>query len=91
MCGIAGSIGLPYDETSVNKMLQTMARRGPDERNKFLCNDCCLLHSRLAIIDLAGGRQPMQLIWGGEKYTIVYNGELYNTEEIRKCSLIFFT
>lgn len=83
MCGIAGSVGLPYDDYTVNKMLETMKRRGPDDRDKFVCNSCCLLHSRLAIIDPSGGKQPMQLIWGGEKYTIVYNGELYNTEEIR--------
>jgi len=84
MCGIAGSIGLPYDDKTVHKMLATMKRRGPDEQNTFLCNDCCLLHSRLSIIDLDGGKQPMQLLWGSEKYTIVYNGELYNTDEIRK-------
>lgn len=83
MCGIAGSIGLAYDEVSIQKMLNTMKRRGPDAQDKFFCNSCCLLHSRLAIVDLDGGKQPMHLTWNGEKYTIVYNGELYNTEELR--------
>lgn len=43
-----------------------------------------MLHTRLAIIDPAGGNQPMAFCWAGEKYILVYNGELYNTEEIRK-------
>lgn len=42
-----------------------------------------MLHSRLAIIDPQGGRQPMTLEYGQEEYTLVYNGELYNTKEIR--------
>lgn len=87
MCGIAGSIGLSHNNTSVRKMLDTMKRRGPDEQDSFVCNECCLLHSRLAIIDPEGGKQPMQLTWCGEKFTIVYNGELYNTDELRNILL----
>ena len=83
MCGIAGAVGLTFDEKTINDMLFTMKRRGPDAQDSFLCNPCCLLHSRLAVIDLLGGKQPMQLNWYGEKYTIVYNGELYNTDAIR--------
>ena len=84
MCGIAGMISLHTDETTTRKMLQTMHRRGPDERGVYSDDDCTLLHSRLAVIDLAGGKQPMELIWHGEKYVLVYNGELYNTEELRR-------
>ena len=65
-------------------MLATMKRRGPDDRGIYEKGDCCLLHSRLAIIDPAGGRQPMVLDWAGERYVLVYNGELYNTRELRK-------
>lgn len=83
MCGIAGMIGLQFDEGVADAMLSTMKRRGPDAQGRFISDSCCLLHSRLAIIDPEGGQQPMHLKWAGEKYTIVYNGELYNTCEIR--------
>ena len=84
MCGIAGFVGLEYNEAITGKMLSTMERRGPDAHSEFVSDMCCLLHSRLTIIDPEGGAQPMQLEWGGETYTISYNGELYNTEEIRQ-------
>ena len=84
MCGIAGMISVHTDENTVQKMLQTMHRRGPDERGVYSDGDCTLLHCRLAVIDLAGGKQPMELTWHGEHYVLVYNGELYNTKELRK-------
>lgn len=87
MCSIAGIIGLPYDDKLNKKLLKTMQCRGPDDHGCFTENNCCLLHSRLSIIDPEGGRQPMDLSWGNENYTIVYNGELYNTEEIRSLLL----
>ena len=83
MCAIAGFVSLLYDVATAKKMLTTMNRRGPDDNGIFHQDECCLLHSRLSIIDPAGGAQPMQLSWQGENFTIVYNGELYNTEEIR--------
>lgn len=83
MCGIAGFVGLKYDEMILNRMLSTMGRRGPDAKGAHLFEEGCLLHSRLAIIDPDGGQQPMSLCWNKENYTIVYNGELYNTDEIR--------
>lgn len=84
MCAISGCVGLPIDETCMETMLQTMARRGPDGRGVFKDADCTLLHTRLAIIDPAGGAQPMALLWGGESYCITYNGELYNTGQLRR-------
>ncbi len=81
MCGIAGMVGLPIPDT--DKLLETMVRRGPDGGGRFTDGDCCLLHRRLAIIDPAGGAQPMTLIEGRKRFTIVYNGELYNTDCIR--------
>lgn len=60
-----------------------MTRRGPDESGVWQGEGCTLLHSRLAIIDLAGGKQPMEMHHAGERYMIVYNGELYNTQELR--------
>ena len=84
MCGIAGMVGLPVNDRITKQMINTMLRRGPDDNAVALDGECCLLHSRLAIIDPEGGRQPMCLQWGGQTYTIVYNGELYNTDEIRR-------
>ena len=60
-----------------------MRRRGPDGNGVAMTAGSCLLHSRLAIIDPVGGQQPMKLQWQGRGYTLVYNGELYNTKEIK--------
>lgn len=83
MCGIAGMVGLPTDITICDRMISTMKRRGPDAKGTMQHEGCTLLHSRLAIIDPEKGKQPMQCRWQSETYTIVYNGELYNTQEIR--------
>ena len=82
MCAIAGILWLP--EENVPKMLETMTRRGPDASGIFRDRDCTLLHARLTVIDPAGGRQPMTWDRGDEIFTVVYNGELYNTEELRR-------
>ena len=84
MCAIAGALHLKTDENIVSKMLQTMQRRGPDSQDFFRKGPCTLLHARLAVIDIAGGKQPMTWCRGDETFTIVYNGELYNTQELRK-------
>ena len=84
MCAIAGIIGLTADEKTLGAILQSMHRRGPDAEGIYSAGEATLLHARLIIRDPEGGKQPMHLTWAGEKYTIVYNGELYNTEEIRK-------
>ena len=83
MCAIAGLIGLPVDDSIVKEMLTTMSRRGPDAQGTYIEGNCCLLHSRLTVIDPDGGAQPMHLCWQSKDYTIVYNGELYNTQELR--------
>jgi len=83
MCGISGMIGLAYDQELTKRMLESMRRRGPDQNGIFHDKECCLLHSRLTVIDPDGGKQPMTLAAAGEIFTIVYNGELYNTDEIR--------
>ena len=84
MCAIAGMLSLETSEVIQEKMLRTMERRGPDAKGVYIDEDCCLLHARLAIIDPEGGMQPMELDWENERYILVYNGELYNTEEIRR-------
>ena len=84
MCGIAGMIGLPSDRNITDNMLASMKHRGPDGEGRYQSGDCCLLHVRLAIIDPDGGRQPMMLNWAGEQLVLIYNGELYNTQELRR-------
>ena len=84
MCAIAGLLDLRADPQIREKILLTMKRRGPDDSGYFQDGACTLLHSRLAVIDPEGGRQPMTLELEGETYTLVYNGELYNTEELRR-------
>ena len=84
MCAIAGILGLPFDSHILDVMLTSMLHRGPDGTGTYMQRECCLLHSRLAIIDPAGGAQPMHLHYAGEDYVIAYNGELYNTNEVRR-------
>ena len=88
MCGIAGQIG--RDPRAIQgryaaycAMQRTLARRGPDQRGMYISGRAALIHARLAVVDLENGCQPMQLDWQGESYTVVYNGELYNTPELR--------
>ncbi len=83
MCAIAGIVGLSYNDALIRHMLLTMKRRGPDEDGYYSNRDVCLLHARLSVIDPDRGKQPMHLQWGGHHYTIIYNGELYNTDEIK--------
>ena len=84
MCAIAGILNLPLDQQTEKAMLTSMRRRGPDGKGCYHFEDLCLLHTRLAIIDPSGGAQPMVFDRGKERYIISYNGELYNTEELRK-------
>ena len=84
MCAISGIIELKRNPDVLEKMILTMLRRGPDDAGIYECGPCCLLHTRLAVIDPEGGHQPMLLEWEGERYSIVYNGELYNTRELRR-------
>lgn len=84
MCAISGCVGLNVSEGTIQKMLATMARRGPDGQGICRDGECTLLHTRLAIIDPAGGQQPMRLHWGDEDYCLSYNGELYNTQQLRQ-------
>lgn len=87
MCGIAGVISFRDDMRGEMKscelMQKALLRRGPDQRGIFLSKETAFVHTRLAVIDISGGRQPMTATVGGHSYTIVYNGELYNTKEIR--------
>ena len=83
MCAIAGVIGLNVSKEGLAAMLATMRRRGPDGQGIWQKEDNALLHSRLAVIDPQGGKQPMTLEFGNETYVITYNGELYNASELK--------
>ena len=60
-----------------------LKHRGPDQDGFYISDDAVLIHTRLAIIDIENGTQPMIAKENGEEYALVYNGELYNTSEIR--------
>jgi asparagine synthase (glutamine-hydrolysing) len=87
MCGIAGWVDYRRDlrnyEDIVNKMTGTLVRRGPDAQGIYLKENVCLMHRRLIVIDPENGIQPMTIKKGNARYTVVYNGELYNTKELR--------
>lgn len=78
MCGIAGTVN---SEFSYDNVIKTMGHRGPDEQNGYQFKNVTFFHLRLSILDIACGSQPMHL---NEKYTIIFNGEIYNHTEIRK-------
>lgn len=87
MCGIAGQID--YDQNlqtqaeTLKQMQAVLRRRGPDQEGVFLADHAALAHTRLCVIDAERGRQPMTVCQGSRACTLVYNGELYNTEELR--------
>ncbi len=86
MCGISGACCLdkhPKKEECLSGMLRSMRRRGPDARGIKITENAILFHTRLIVVDPENGAQPMTCRENGLEYTIVYNGELYNTEELR--------
>ena len=87
MCSIAGVIDFHSDLRGQGPVFQamqrSMTRRGPDQHGAYVTQCAALLHNRLAVIDIDNGRQPMTVGVDGRAYTVVYNGELYNTAELR--------
>ena len=82
MCGITGWYKnniTKKDIKTIKKMTKTLKYRGPDQKGYYIDKNILLGHRRLSIIDLKNGTQPMTY----KGYTIVYNGELYNTNEIK--------
>ncbi|MFH1354149.1 MAG: asparagine synthase (glutamine-hydrolyzing) [bacterium] len=87
MCGIVGvwnrGSGEPVDKGVLLRMAGSLRHRGPDDAGHMIDGALGLAHRRLAIIDLtAAGRQPMTTPDG--RYTIVFNGEIYNYGELAK-------
>ena len=88
MCGIAGWVSYDRDLKSqrdvIATMTKTMARRGPDAGGVWIDRHVGLGHRRLAVIDLAGGAQPMQAEELGQTtVSLIYTGEVYNFVELR--------
>jgi asparagine synthase (glutamine-hydrolysing) len=83
MCGIAGRVSAraPVARAELDAMSALVAHRGPDGAGVWIEGGAGLAHRRLAIVDLAGGRQPV----AGEsgRVVLVYNGEVYNHLELR--------
>ena len=81
MCGIAGCIGDTDNET-VNRMLDALPHRGPNDRGIHECQNMVFGHTRLSIVDVAMGHQP--ILANGGSAGIICNGEIYNFRELRK-------
>ena len=86
MCGIIGSINLDLSKEEKKASLNLMSHRGPDDRHFYeYKNDKYSLffgHNRLEILDISNGKQPM--ISGDNQFVVVFNGEIYNFNELRK-------
>ena len=77
MCGIAGSLNKQLD---IPQLTRDLFHRGPDEQTTFAEGKLVLHHHRLAILDIASGKQPMYY----HDLTIIFNGEIYNHQDLRK-------
>ncbi|MHB1629654.1 MAG: asparagine synthase (glutamine-hydrolyzing) [Bacilli bacterium] len=88
MCGITGYIdwnrGAFHAPDIIGEMTETLACRGPDADGVWRSGPIALGHRRLIVIDPAGGTQPMTRHYGERRWTITYNGELYNMEELQR-------
>lgn len=89
MCAISGIIrfgGLDTEPAAAaRKMAAVLKRRGPDDDGYYISpkSEALLVHTRLAVIDPENGAQPMLYAEDGRRLALVYNGELYNTAELR--------
>lgn len=88
MCGIAGWVDWKRDLSREGPVLEAMiaplADRGPDAGGIWCSGHCAFGHRRLAVVDLVGGAQPMVRSRGDRTYVLVYNGQLYNTQELKE-------
>ncbi len=87
MCGIVGIVNyrenMREKEKLLKGMLQTLEKRGPDEEGYYFNEDVVFGHRRLSVVDIENGKQPMSYRFNDTTYTIVYNGQIYNTKELR--------
>ena len=88
MCGFVGTVNLKENLSSKKDVLismnETLQKRGPDECGYYVSDNALLAHRRLIVIDPDGGKQPMSFKYNGNTYVIVYNGQIYNTNELKE-------
>ena len=84
MCGIAGMVtpGAAVDPGTLGSMVAAMTHRGPDGSGHWIDGEVGLGMRRLAIVDVAGGEQPLSNEDGGVR--VVFNGEIYNHQDLRR-------
>ena len=80
MCGIAGCFGV-RDEETINRMLDALTHRGPDDRGIHSGGHFTIGHTRLSIVDVATGHQP--ILAAEKRRGIIANGEIYNFRALR--------
>ena len=81
MCGIAGCFGI-RDTKTINLMLDALPHRGPDDRGIFTRDNLVFGHTRLSIVDVARGHQP--ILANGGNTGVICNGEIYNFQDLKK-------
>lgn len=103
MCSIAGMINFKknylnyksYNTLVVRDMADSMRHRGPDSSGEWVGEHAAFAHTRLAVIDPEGGKQPMIRSMDGYEFAITYNGELYNADDLKRelesCGYRFLT
>lgn len=88
MCGITGFVNfkenIKENIGTLKAMTDTLIHRGPNAEGTYISNNIMFGHRRLIVVDPEGGKQPMKKVVNGKEYVLVYNGELYNTEDLRK-------
>lgn len=88
MCGIVGWVDFNQDLREqgpvISRMAEAIKHRGPDQEGSWLSLHAALGHRRLIVVDPVGGEQPMVKFNNGSAWVISYNGELYNTLELRR-------
>ncbi len=88
MCGIAGYFNSKIDFSNnpknnfniLSNMIATMKQRGPDADGSTITSSCCFAHTRLSIIDLNTGDQPMKLVHNGKSYHITSVSDVVSKE-----------
>ena len=87
MCGLAGVCDFKHDISNqkpiFHDMMKTIKNRGPNDEGIYTNRHVALIHTRLAVVDPENGQQPMFTSVEKNKYILIYDGELYNTGEIR--------
>ena len=88
MCGFAGFANftdeISQNENILKNMNETLSKRGPDEDGYYIDKHVALAHKRLIVIDPKGGKQPMIQKYSFGTYVIIYNGQIYNTKDLKE-------